>query len=128
MGGPGMMGRASMRRRHQAMMAGVPAPYRGLTDPLPTTAAVVAAGRTLYATHCALCHGALGEGNGPAGSSLSPRPANLRALVRSPIGRDDYLMWAISAGGAEYGTPMPAFEDTLAEEARWKIIRYLRTL
>ena len=42
--------------------------------------------------------------------------------------RDDYLMWAIGAGGAAFGTGMPAFKDALAEDARWKIIRYLRTL
>jgi mono/diheme cytochrome c family protein len=37
-------------------------------------------------------------------------------------------MWAISAGGAAYGTGMPAFKDSLPEDARWKIIRYLQTL
>jgi len=85
-------------------------------------------GKTLYAANCAACRGALGEGDGPAGSGLSPPPANLPALVHSPLGRDDYLMWAISAGGAEYGTAMPAFKNPLAEDARWKIIRSLRTL
>ena len=129
MGGPGMMmGHSSMQRRRQAMMAGIPAPYRGLTDPLPSTPAVVAAGKDLYGAHCAVCHGPRGEGDGAAGSALSPPPANLRALLHSPMARDDYLMWAIGAGGAEFGTGMPAFKDALTEAARWKIIRYLRTL
>jgi mono/diheme cytochrome c family protein len=122
------MGQASVQRRRQAMMAGIPAPYRGLTDPLPGTPAVIAAGRDLYAANCAICHGTRGEGDGPAGSGLSPRPANLRSLVHSPMAGDDYLMWAIAAGGAAFGTGMPAFKDALAEDARWKIIRYLRTL
>lgn len=128
MGGPGMMGRSSFQRHRQAMMAGVPAPYQGLSDPLPTTQAVVAAGKELYAANCASCHGTPGEGNGPAAAGLSPPPANLQALMHSPLAQDDYLMWAISAGGAEYGTGMPAFKDALAADARWKIIRYLRTL
>jgi mono/diheme cytochrome c family protein len=140
MGGPGMMGGYGMaggrgpvgqpdaQRRRQATTAEVPAPYRGVKDPLPNTAAIVAAGKNLYAANCSACHGALGEGDGPAGSGLSPAPANLRALAHSPMGRDDYLMWAIGAGGAAYGTGMPAFKDSLPEDARWKIIRYLETL
>ncbi|MBS1202568.1 MAG: hypothetical protein H6R22_1077 [Chromatiaceae bacterium] len=140
MGGPGMMGGYGMvggggpvgqpdaQRRRQATTAGVPAPYRRVQDPLPNTAAIVAAGKNLYAANCSACHGAHGEGDGPAASGLSPAPANLRALAHSPMGRDDYLMWAISAGGAAYGTGMPAFKDSLPEDARWKIIRYLQTL
>ncbi len=128
MGGPGMMGGTNMQRRRQAMMGGVPAPYGGLTDPLPNTSATVAAGKRLYAANCATCHGASGEGDGPAAAGLSPPPANLRALVHSPMGREDYLMWAISAGGAVYGTAMPAFKESLPEDARWQIVRYLKTL
>lgn len=128
MGGPGMMGQSSIQRRRQAMATGIPAPYRDATDPLPSTPAVIAAGRDLYAANCAICHGTQGDGDGPAGAGLSPRPANLRSLVHSPMARDDYLMWAIGAGGAEFGTGMPAFKDALTEDARWKIIRYLRTL
>jgi mono/diheme cytochrome c family protein len=123
-----MMGQTSWQRRRQAMMGGVPAPYGGVTNPLPNTAAIATAGKTLYAANCAACHGASGEGDGPAASGLSPPPSNLRALAQSPMARDDYLMWAISTGGAGYGTAMPAFKDTLPEDARWKIIRYLRSL
>ena len=127
-----MMGHASMQRRRQAMMAGVPVPYRGMLDPLPGSPAVIAAGKDSYSVHCAVCHGSGGEGggegDGAAGAALSPAPANLRALLHSPMARDDYLMWAISAGGAEFGTGMPTFKNVLPEDARWKIIRYLRTL
>jgi mono/diheme cytochrome c family protein len=152
MGGPGMMGgygmsggRGMMRgygastgsapvaqgelpRHRQVATSGVPAPYRGMVDPLPNTATIVDAGRNLYAANCAACHGPQGEGNGPAGAWLSPPAANLRTLVHSPIGQDDYLMWAISTGGAAYGTAMPGFQGSLPEDARWKIVRYLKTL
>jgi mono/diheme cytochrome c family protein len=115
-------------RHHQVATSGVPAPYRGLKDPLPNTARIVAAGRDLYAANCAACHGPHGEGNGPAGLGLSPPAANLRSLVHSPIGQDDYLMWAISTGGAAYGTAMPGFQGSLPEDERWKIVRYLQAL
>jgi mono/diheme cytochrome c family protein len=41
---------------------------------------------------------------------------------------DGYLMWAISEGGAELGTAMPAFKNSLSENQRWKVIRYLEAL
>ena len=128
MGGAGTMGQGNVHRRRQATIGGVPAPYGGASDPLPKNAATVAAGKSLYAANCAACHGSSGEGNGPAASGLSPPPSNLRALVHGPAGRDDYLMWVISEGGAAYGTGMPAFKDTLPKNARWQIVRYLETL
>jgi mono/diheme cytochrome c family protein len=128
MGGRGPVGQPDAQRRRQAATAGVPAPYRGVKDPLPNTAATVAAGKRLYAANCAACHGTSGESDGPAAAGLSPPPANLRALVHSPMGRDDCLMWVISAGGGAYGTGMPAFKDSLPEDARWQIVRYLETL
>ncbi len=130
MGGPGrgMMMQGSMLRHRSAMMAGIPSSYAGLRDPLPANQRVVAQGHTLYQANCASCHGTGGEGDGPAASGLSPPPANLRWAVRRPMAGDDYLMWAISEGGGQIGTAMPAFKGTLSETDRWRIIRFLRTL
>jgi len=33
-------------------------------------------GKKLYSNKCQICHGVKGDGNGPAASALSPRPAN----------------------------------------------------
>jgi hypothetical protein len=47
--GPGMMGHGmtgSMPGHHQAMMSGIPAPYDGLTNPLPRTRETVERGAT----------------------------------------------------------------------------------
>src|SRR5262245_27337806 len=35
-------------------------------------------GQKLYAQHCAGCHGANGDGNGPAGAFLFPKPRNFQ--------------------------------------------------
>jgi mono/diheme cytochrome c family protein len=35
-------------------------------------------------------------------------------------------MWAISDGGAPFGTKMPAFKHALDEEQIWQIITYMR--
>ncbi len=35
-------------------------------------------GKSLYENKCQLCHGSTGEGNGPAATALSPKPADFR--------------------------------------------------
>ncbi len=35
-----------------------------------------ALGKKLYTDKCQICHGVKGDGNGPAGATLSPKPAN----------------------------------------------------
>ena len=43
---------------------------------------------------------------------------------------DDYLLWRISEGGAEapFNSAMPAWKETLDEDARWDVINYIRAL
>lgn len=44
-------------------------------------------GRTLFAQHCAICHGENGDGRGLRGGNMHPAPANLRSSgVRSRFG------------------------------------------
>jgi mono/diheme cytochrome c family protein len=39
-------------------------------------------GEQLFAAHCASCHGANGEGGGPAASTITITPPNLRTLAK----------------------------------------------
>ena len=121
----GMMG--SMPRHHQVMMAGIPAPYRTARNPVPNSAAIFRQGEAVYVQHCASCHGASGQGDGPAAASVSPRPANLAWFTRMPMSRwDSYMLWTISEGGEQFGTAMPAFKGTLSDHQIWSVISYVR--
>lgn len=71
---------------------------------LPQTADA-AAGQSLYADHCASCHGARGEGNGPGAAGLSPAPANL-ADHEYTAARVAQALW-----NGVSGTAMPAWRD-----------------
>ena len=123
-----MMG-GNMARHHQRMMGGVPAPFRGVRNPLPANEEVIRRGAELFQANCAVCHGEQGYGDGPAGKGLSPPPANINRLMRMPMmALDDYLFWTISDGGKSFGSAMPAFRDSLDEQSRWAIIHYLRRL
>jgi len=113
--------------RHEAFIRnGVPAPYEGARNPLIRVPANVDAGRALYGAHCAACHDPGGMGDGDAGNALYPSPALVAELVRTPQGVDAYLLWAISEGGAPFGTQMPAFKDRLSEDQIWQIVTFMR--
>lgn len=105
---------------------GLPAPYRGKSNPLATTVPVVIKGADLYNARCASCHGLMGFGNGVAGGALRPRPADLAWSLSSSEIKDDYLFWTIAEGGAQFGSNMPAYKNDLKEYQIWEIITYMR--
>jgi mono/diheme cytochrome c family protein len=117
----------SMPRHHFAMMSSLPDAYRSLVNPLLRTPATIERGAAIYAMHCASCHGVAGTGDGPAGRALSPRPGNLAWLAKMPMSRwDPFMYWTIAEGGAQFGTPMPAFKDTLATNDIWAAVTYIQ--
>jgi mono/diheme cytochrome c family protein len=133
--GQGMMGRGmvgqgmmmgSMVRHHQAMMYGIPEPYRSARNPLPNASATLQRGAQVYAENCASCHGTKGYGDGPAGQQLSPRPADLGWLAHSHMVSDQYVYWTVSEGGQPVGSAMPAFKGVLSQRDTWAVVAYVR--
>jgi len=122
---PGMGPGSSMMGRHHVT---VPAPYAGLSNPVAADQASLDRGAEQYSTLCASCHGDGGMGDGPAGANLDPAPAPV-AHTSQMLG-DDLLFWRISEGGVgePFGSTMPAWKDSLDEEARWDLINYMRAL
>ena len=82
-----------------------------------------ARGAPLYAQNCAVCHGATGAGDGPAGVGLEPPPANLQDRAR----QDRLSLYAIysTLGQGIEGTDMPSFADQLDERQRWDLATYI---
>ena len=105
---------------------GVSAEYRGKMNPLPTNVPNVIRGADLYNAKCASCHGLLGFGNGASGNALKVRPADLAWSLSKPDLKDDFLLWTIAEGGAQFGSSMPGFKADLREGQIWEIITYVR--
>ena len=102
----------------------VPFTARFAQNPTPDTDATIAAGRTIYQTNCAVCHGSRALGDGPAAFTLSPRPANLQ--LHMPLHAQGESFWWMSEGVP--GTGMPAWKEKFGETELWQVVRYLQAL
>lgn len=76
----------------------------------------------LFEKNCSSCHGATGQGDGPAARSLAPRPANFQLKQGNP----DYLEMVLRNGIP--GTAMPPWEEVLTDQQCDSLVRYLRSL
>lgn len=87
-------------------------------------------GRKLYMTYCYTCHGVTGRGDGPAGTRLAIKPANLTDDAAMSKKSDQHLYTAISGGSPAIHrfSEMPAWGAILYQERIWDIIAYVRAL
>jgi mono/diheme cytochrome c family protein len=96
---------------------------KDLKNPLPSNAAAVSQGKEAYFNFCVQCHGPRADGNGTVGQSFAPLPANLTDLQL--LGQSDgEIFYKVSLGFGRH----PALASTVAEQDRWAIINYLRSL
>jgi mono/diheme cytochrome c family protein len=94
-----------------------------LHNPLKPSAAALAAGKSLYETNCAVCHGSNAQGGGPVSFLLRVPPANLTAGVAAQR-RDGYIYATIRDGSIV----MPSYGDAMSSHERWEVVLYLRSL
>lgn len=81
-------------------------------------------GADLYEAQCLVCHGAKGEGDGPAAPALVPRPADLTKsdLMRSMT--DLELLEFLQEGKGS----MPGFGRVLSDEELQQVVVWIRGL
>jgi mono/diheme cytochrome c family protein len=96
----------------------------------PTDERDVQAGRALFASHCATCHGEGGRGDGASAASFATRPSDLadgRLMNGLP---DEFLISVITHGGPAQGLAptMPPFDRTLSADQIRRIVSFVRTL
>ena len=89
-----------------------PAEYASMTNPFEGQADAVAAGKDLFITNCASCHGDSAKGDGPAAAALDPAPANLQDTTSQTT--PAYEHWVITKGGAAAGLTRADLLELLA--------------
>ncbi len=99
-----------------------PASEKARMDPLPRDANTLALGEKVAKANCAPCHGSHFKGDGPAATTLNPKPADWTS-ARVQHQTDGELFWKISAGRGA----MPSWKH-LSENERWAVIRFIKSL
>lgn len=117
-----------------------PVNYAQVSDPIPYpeitpdpqgnpqgwpswTAARLQEGKELYIDRCQTCHGCSGNGLGTYAGTRVVTPADFK---QEPIRSmpDDQWFWHVSEG--VQGTVMPPWRESLSDEQRWLVIRYVQ--
>ncbi len=91
-------------------------------NPLASDNKAIEQGEKVAKTNCVSCHGAKGKGDGVAAVALNPKPANWTSQ-KVQAESDGEIFWKISNGRGA----MPPWKH-LAENDRWALIRYIRSL
>lgn len=92
-----------------------------------SSADTVAKGKELFATNCTVCHGVDGNGDGPAGAALNPKPRNfhgpLNVWKNGTSGKSIYV--TLSNGIPNTG--MGGYK-TISPKDRWALVHFIRTM
>ena len=101
----------------------------------PTDARQVAMGRTIYATHCASCHGdnLQGEPNWSQRKANGRLPAPPHDATGHTSNHTDRVLFAMVKNGVApyaprgYQTDMPAFGKTLTDDEILAVLAYIKS-
>jgi mono/diheme cytochrome c family protein len=89
-------------------------------SPLPVNDENMVAGVHVYKTHCAVCHGALGQPQTSISKGMFPPPPQL--MEKADMMTDDpegETFWKVTHGIRLSG--MPGFGSTLSDTERWQV-------
>ena len=91
-------------------------------NPIPREQESISRGKGLFQTHCVICHGSGGRGDGPAAARLNPKPPNLAKMAGHHTDGD--IAWKIAYGRG----PMPGWEKVISEEDIWHLTNFVQSL
>lgn len=89
-----------------------------------------AKGAEKFNTLCTSCHGEKGDGNGPAGAALTPRPTSFVDPANAARLTDDYMFKVVKEGGAAVGKSpmMVSWAGALKDDEIKNVVAYVQKL
>lgn len=103
----------------------IPREARDMTNPIPPSPQVLAAGLSHFADHCASCHANDGSGQTAIGRNLYPRAPDMRKAATQEL--TDGELFYIIENGVRF-TGMPAWGGPDTAEGSWHLVHFIRHL
>jgi len=102
----------------------VPDNFKKMKNPIASNAEAIAAGKSLWATHCKSCHGTKGLGDGSKAAQLKTEPGDF-SITEVQAQTDGALYYKTSEGRED----MPSFKKKIPDaDDIWSIVLFVRTL
>ncbi len=102
----------------------IPAKYKTMKNTMAGDKASISVGKSIFAKHCASCHGKKGLGDGTKAASLKTYPGDFSS-DEFKAQKDGEMYYKSFVGRDE----MPNFEKKiLDDEDRWSLINFMRSL
>jgi mono/diheme cytochrome c family protein len=107
-----------------------PKPAENAGGTFPCISGDAKAGQQQYTVFCASCHGAGGNGDGPAAVALNPRPARHTDGDYMNSLTNEHMFKVIELGGGAVGkSPLMApWGGTLSDQQIWNLVAFVRSL
>jgi len=117
---------ACLTLRLAAQSGGASSEAKSLKNPVPSTPASIAAGKSTFQKYCRFCHGEDAKGNGPMAPAGS-HPADLTD-DKWDHGSTDGEIFAVIRDGAGSQSVMKGFNSKLTTQQIWQVVTYLRSI
>ncbi len=90
----------------------------------PTSGALasIQRGKVIFRKSCAICHGKEAKGDGPAATTMNPKPSDLSMMAG--MHSDGEFAWKIATGKGA----MPGMRDSLTEDQIWDVVSFIQSL
>lgn len=103
---------------------GTKADANNISNPVFPTDQSIARGKEVFDTYCAICHGALGRGDGGVGKKyMTPADLTSDYVQKLP---DGSIYFTITRGGLGKDDNMPGHGDAISPEDRWNVVNYVK--
>ncbi|MBI4924854.1 MAG: cytochrome C oxidase subunit IV family protein [Bdellovibrio sp.] len=97
-----------------------------IKQPWISTPELIAKGKIAFSIQCVACHGAEGQGNGPAAAALKPPPRNFTSQENWKLGRKPSQVFKTIRDGIP-NSAMSSF-STIPNDDRWALVHYVLSL
>jgi mono/diheme cytochrome c family protein len=97
-----------------------------MKNPVPVSAASIAAGKASYVKYCQFCHGETAKGDGKMAPKDS-HPSDLTDAKWDHGSTDGEIFMAIQAGPAP-NSVMKGFKARMSDQQIWEVVDYVRSL